>query len=268
MAGPVGGDPYPGRVTLTTSDTRCEPAREDPFIRTLLAAGEQRIWRGDGATVAAQYVGDRRVRRMAGVGAVAAVARLAGEALHELADAGTTVDWVSVRRGAADRLAGGFALVDGDEWDWRCVDRPSEPVPGEDLVGWLPETAGGEIDALLDAGNERSSARPGNGHVRRWAGIRDGRGRLVCCLADTSRSDAYGHLSAITTHPGARGRGYGAAITAWATRTMFGDGADLVTLGMYADNEVARRLYTRLGFTDDHPFTSGHPTEGPVLRRS
>lgn len=66
-----------------------------------------------------------------------------------------------------------------------------------------------------------------------------------------------GHFSAIAIRPDARGQGLGSALTAWATRRLFREGYDLVTLGLYAGNTAARRMYDRLGFTGEHRFTSG-----------
>ncbi len=67
-----------------------------------------------------------------------------------------------------------------------------------------------------------------------------------------------GHLSSIATAPSHRQQGLGAAITGWVTRQMLDvEKCDMVTLGMYADNTAGRALYDRLGFADDHRFTSG-----------
>ena len=46
-------------------------------------------------------------------------------------------------------------------------------------------------------------------------------------------------------------------MTAALTRQLFDEGADIVTLGMYADNASGRALYDALGFRDEHHFTSG-----------
>ena len=64
------------------------------------------------------------------------------------------------------------------------------------------------------------------------------------------------HLASIATHPSARGRGLGALVTAALTRRLLDEGAPVVTLGMYADNDVARRMYLRLGFRCDHRWSS------------
>ena len=76
----------------------------------------------------------------------------------------------------------------------------------------------------------------------RWVGVRDG-GRLVACAADTSAVAGVGHLSSIAVHPDGRGRGLGRAVTAALVRRLFDDGCDLVTLGMYADNDAGRAMY-------------------------
>jgi predicted GNAT family acetyltransferase len=65
------------------------------------------------------------------------------------------------------------------------------------------------------------------------------------------------HLASIATSGERRGRGYGAAVTAWLTRALLREGTGWVTLGMYSDNDVARRIYRRLGYRCDHRFTSG-----------
>lgn len=85
--------------------------------------------------------------------------------------------------------------------------------------------------------------------------IRTAGGRLDACAADTSGAPV-GHLSAIATRPECRGQGLGTAISAWLTRQLLAE-FDLVTLGVYADNPAALRLYDRLGYAADHHFTSG-----------
>ncbi|MDP9436340.1 MAG: GNAT family N-acetyltransferase, partial [Actinomycetota bacterium] len=91
-----------------------------------------------------------------------------------------------------------------------------------------------------------------------WVGVRDrATGGLLAVAADTSGATGVGHLSSIAVHPAARGRRLGTAVTAGLTRRLFDGGADLVTLGMYADNTAGRALYDGLGWRDEHRFTSG-----------
>ncbi len=118
----------------------------------------------------------------------------------------------------------------------------------------------------------------------RWCGVRDGHGgsdgsddvrpwrsegglrtgRLLACAAHTEHAPDVPHLASIATQPDARGHGFGAAVTAWLTRTLLAEGHEVVTLGMYADNDVARRLYHRLGYRSDHAFTSGRLAGPPA----
>jgi len=123
-------------------------------------------------------------------------------------------------------------------------------------VRWLT-SADHEVAALLDSDSPRHSARPGERYVRRWCGIRDAEGALVACAAHVEYVVGVPHLASIVTRRDHRGRGIGTAITAWLTRRLLEEGAAVVTLGMYADNDVARRLYGRLGYRLDHRFTSG-----------
>ena len=52
-----------------------------------------------------------------------------------------------------------------------------------------------------------------------------------------------------------RGEGWGAAVTAHLTRLAVAE-TGACALGMFADNDVARRLYHRLGFTTGMEWTS------------
>jgi GNAT superfamily N-acetyltransferase len=60
--------------------------------------------------------------------------------------------------------------------------------------------------------------------------------------------DGLSYLSSIATLEAARGRGLGRIVTAAATVDGFAAGSDIVHLGVFADNDVAKALYTRLGF--------------------
>lgn len=146
-------------------------------------------------------------------------------------------------------------------WEWMRTYAAPPVQPHEDEVAWLHDSDDEEVAALLDAVSPRHSARPGERHVLRWCGIRaaDTRadGGLVAIGAHVAYQAGVPHLASIAVPPQARGRGYGAAVTAWLTRACLAEGAPVVTLGMYSDNDVARRLYHRLGFSCDHAFVSG-----------
>ena len=147
-----------------------------------------------------------------------------------------------------------WVSLDGTDWDLRWLDAAPPLQDGEEQVEELTDTD--QVSALLAQISPTASALPGDPAVRRWVGIHE-RGSLVACAADTTASSAVGHLSSIAVHPDARGGGLGTVITAALTRRLLAEGCELVTLGMYAHNAPARAMYDRLGFADEHRFTSG-----------
>ena len=79
-------------------------------------------------------------------------------------------------------------------------------------------------------------------------------GILVCvdgepaATARRTTFDGASYLSSIGTRPAFRGRGLGGLVTALAARDSLAAGSRLTYLGVFAENEIARRLYARLGF--------------------
>ncbi|SDU49681.1 GNAT family N-acetyltransferase [Jiangella alkaliphila] len=151
-------------------------------------------------------------------------------------------------------------LGEGDDWDWFWTTSvPTPPRPGEAAVVRLGPGDQNDLVELLHVSSPRTSARADDASVRTWFGVRDeaaGSGRLVACAAEHEESPGVWHLRAIATHPSFRGRGLGADVTAAATRAGLTSGATSVTLGMYADNHVARRMYERLGFRVGQSFAT------------
>ncbi len=225
----------------------------DPFVRRQTRYRFGPAWHDDGSVAFASLDAEERLRHLAAVGDPQRVAELVATAVRELPE----VPRLSLPRGTLPYLPPWWRLEDVTDWDFRSTATAPPELPGEERVDWLGEADAGDLKELLVAANPDSSVWPGEPKVRRWAGIRDAMGRLEACLADTSGTDGTGHLSGITTRPESRGRGLSSAITGWATRRLLEEGCDLVTLGVYADNAAARRVYDRLGFTDDHHFTSG-----------
>lgn len=245
----------------------CSPADllaltgNDPFVRSQSRYRFGSAWHLGGAVAFLSLDADGKARHLASIGAPSEVAELVAAAVRE----GPQAPRLSVPRGALPHLPAWLHVENPTDWDFRSATAPSAPQPGEERVGWLDDVETGEVKELLADANPESSTWPGDAKVRRWAGIRGAGARLDVCLADTSGANGVGHLSAIATRPETRGRGLGGAITAWATRRLFAEGCDIVTLGMYADNTVARRVYDRLGFSDDHPFTSGVLASGATF---
>jgi len=129
--------------------------------------------------------------------------------------------------------------------------------PGEDRVRWLGEPDHADITTLLRTHSGRHDAEPGQDHARRWCGVRDDAGSLVAVAAHTEFWTGVPFLASIATRSAQRGRGLGGSVTAWITRHLLDEGSPRVTLGMYSDNDVARRMYLRLGYQVVHRFTSG-----------
>jgi ribosomal protein S18 acetylase RimI-like enzyme len=145
----------------------------------------------------------------------------------------------------------------GDDWDWMWVDREQlQPAAPDPRVQRLAPSADPEVSGLLSAASPRHSSDPGDDDVVEWFGVRDSQGGLIACAAHTQAVPGVPHLSSIATHPDARGQGLGQALTATMCRQLLDEGAPVVTLGMYADNDVARRMYARIGFVCSHRWSS------------
>ena len=236
--------------------TRLESAAEvlvatghDAFARGSLRRALVRGWVGEGAVAWLGIDAEERTPYLSTLGEPPAVAALVAELLPEL----PPKQRVTLPRGTPAHLPA-WVAVDGTDWDFRWLPAPPPVQPGEELVG--PEDDETAVKALLTAASPKASAQPGDEAVRRWVGIRDG-DALLACAADTSSATGVGHLSSIAVDPAARGRGLGKAVTAALTRQLFGEGCDIVTLGMYADNAAGRAMYDALGYRDEHRFTSG-----------
>lgn len=236
-------------LTVLTSAAEVLLATDhDPFARRTLRTSLVRGWVADGATA---WLGDRHAGQpyLSALGAPPAVGSLIEQLLPEL----STGLRLTVPRGTAAHLPAWVAMERTD-WDFRWLDAPPPPQPGEDRVELLDDPTA--VAALLAAASPTASTQPGDDGVRDWFGVQDDR-RLAACAADTSWHDTGGHLSSIAVRRDARGRGLGSAVTAALTRRLLGAGAELVSLGMYADNVAGRALYDGLGFHDYHRFSSG-----------
>ena len=80
-----------------------------------------------------------------------------------------------------------------------------------------------------------------------FIGLRDESGRLIAMAGQRFRAGGWVEISAVSTHPDARGHGLGAAITQAMTHRIAATGARAF-LHVLDTNPAAHRLYTRLGF--------------------
>jgi GNAT superfamily N-acetyltransferase len=200
------------------------------------------------------------------VGPFGPVAHAVGEplavevALAGAHDAGILngIRWMNLPRDAA--MPPGYALREA--WDYRWLpSRAALVTSGAGLV--RPITDADELNALLDVAYPDSELRPGNPVVTQWYGLYTDR-RLVASAADRTHAspepDAVptGVIGAVAVHPDHRGRGLGAAVTAGVAAVLLAR-HNQVGLGVAQDNDVAARVYDRIGFTGRHPIASVRP---------
>ena len=228
----------------------------DPYLRWQVPPDAVLERWDDPEGVAVLQQGRQGVPVLTVVGTPATAVRLAPAALEAHDVLRTTLP-----RGAVEALdqpapEAAARLHGGADWDWFWTDSAPPPQPGEDAVERLLD-ADDEVRELLAVSSPRHSAVPGTPGIERWVGLREnGSGRLLACAANEPFRPDVPHLASVATHPDVRGRGLGAVVTAAITRGLLDDGFPVVTLGMYADNDVARRLYLRLGYVRAHEFTS------------
>lgn len=154
-----------------------------------------------------------------------------------------------------DAVAARLPLGEGHDWEWMYTVDPPPEVAHEASTVDVAQDAGKQVAALLAVANPQTDARPFARPGQRWVGVREHGGRLVACGAREANMAGYPVLQGISVHPDHRGRGLGLAVTARLTREAI-DHVGVSTLGLYADNDVARRLYRGLGYRLGHRWAS------------
>ncbi len=164
---------------------------------------------------------------------------------------------LSVNSDATAALPAGWCVPEWTGWVAFSIDHVPE-IAGIDRVVPLPlDRWAGEIADLLDVASPRAWGRPGRDSSAWWGIVDPTRRRLESVGAVRTDLRPSAHLSGIATHPAARGRGHGGAVTAALTRAGLAAGLPFVTLDAYADNTAALRMYERLGYALDARFRSG-----------
>lgn len=166
------------------------------------------------------------------------------------------VSSVSLPQHAWELHARYFGMSVGGDWDWMWTTTVPPAFPQEEELVELDDTADlAEITALLEGANPTTHAHPGEGVTDLWLGVRDTAGRIVACAALHRNAAGHPHLSGITVAPELRGRRIGLAMTAALTRRAV-EKEGVCTLGMFSDNDVARRLYHGLGYRTAQKWAS------------
>ena len=144
----------------------------------------------------------------------------------------------------------------GGEWDWMWTTSSPAPVPGEDHVVVLDPSSKQEAEAFLAAHSPRTHGQPFARPHQYWVGVRHpGTGALLATGCSEPCAAGTPILAGIAVDASQRGRGWGAAVTAHLTRRAV-EQTGACALGMFADNDSARRVYERLGFTTGMRWTS------------
>ncbi|GAA3821427.1 GNAT family N-acetyltransferase [Cellulomonas soli] len=176
--------------------------------------------------------------------------------------------WLSVPRGTRTSIGtlDSLRLTHVSEWDWLTTSAEPPRVAAEGAVRRLdPSAEAAAVRDCLRVANPGTTADPAGSDEVAWWGIDAGTGDGV--LAGVVGATARGgpgdavtwHLHGLGVRPGLRGAGVGSALVAAATRAGLEAGAPWVSLGMYADNDGARRVYERLGYRTWAQFTSFGP---------
>ncbi len=148
-------------------------------------------------------------------------------------------------------------------WDWMSTAGIAD-VPGTGSVERLDVTRDlPQILGCLAEANPSTDSDPTSPGEAGWWGVREG-GRLVGVIGAGRRGAAADdgfswHLHGLGVRPSGRRRGIGAALLVAATAEGLAAGAEWVSLGVWAANEQARRIYRRLGFVTDHEGRSYRP---------
>ncbi|WP_137121958.1 GNAT family N-acetyltransferase [Segeticoccus rhizosphaerae] len=163
---------------------------------------------------------------------------------------------VSLPQHAAGLHARYFGTSTGGDWEWMWSTTTPPVFAQEKALVELDDTGDlAEITALLEQGNPTTHAHPGEGVTELWLGVRDDAGALVACAALHRNHAGHPHLSGITVAAHLRGRRLGLAMTAALTRRAV-EREGVCTLGMFSDNDVARRLYHGLGYRTAQSWAS------------
>lgn len=192
----------------------------------------------------------------------------------------------------------GLGLTPATQWDWMSLDSEPIVTPEQERAVArvrVLERTGADLERTLEVlarANPISTADPLGASEVAWFGVAaepeppapDHPSTPDDSAADDSAPDdsaaddstalvgvvgarlAQGagdgfswHLHGLSVLPGLRRAGYGSALTIAAARAGLAAGAEWISLGLYADNDAARRIYTRLGFHLDAAMASYAP---------
>ncbi len=170
---------------------------------------------------------------------------------------GLGIAHISVPREAYAVLQAHLPVTEAGTWEWMWTRAAPLPLAGEASLVRLGPSTKAEVAAVLERNNPRTFGQPFARPAQLWVGARDEDGHLVAVGCSEANGAGIPHLAGITVEAEQRGQGLGAAVTAYLTREALAR-AGVCTLGMYADNTVARRVYHRLGYLTAVTWTTSH----------
>jgi GNAT superfamily N-acetyltransferase len=145
--------------------------------------------------------------------------------------------WTLIRGGLIDQM-----VFSGSHLD------PAPHPAGMRLLTAADVPAMVELATLTEPGPFRDRTH----ELGAFYGITDS-GRLLSMAGQRMRVPGYVEVSAVCTHPDARGRGYARLLMSVVMQIIL-DAGDTPFLHTFADNHAAIRVYHALGFEKRHTF--------------
>lgn len=144
----------------------------------------------------------------------------------------------------------GWTMIrDGAMYQMICLDAELPDPPGLAPGAEIGQLTGTDVPAMVDLAHltEPGPFNDRTPELGTFFGIK-WNGRLVAMAGERLRLPQFVEISAVCTHPDARGRGYGSALTATVARHIRRNGKTPI-LHLFAANQAAYRVYSGLGFT-------------------
>jgi predicted GNAT family acetyltransferase len=154
---------------------------------------------------------------------------------------------------AKDEVIGVIGVIPEDLSGWQVLQvgqtpqlvcESLKPAPRVDAFPLTAEDVP-EMLALVDL-SQPGPFLPRTIEMGRYLGFRQD-GQLVAMAGERMHLRGFCEISAVSTHPDYRGRGYGGALTTMVAEAIL-ERQETPFLHVASGNEAARRLYLKLGF--------------------
>ncbi|MDO5502566.1 MAG: GNAT family N-acetyltransferase [Actinomycetia bacterium] len=163
---------------------------------------------------------------------------------------------VSAPQQHAGLLESLLGLGEGGDWEWMWTDSAPPVDPREAAIVELDDRRDGPtIEAFSRANNPRVWTEIGTGRMHGWLGLMDEAGHLIAVGGAEREATGVPHLAGIVTAVDRRREGLGSVVSAALTRRAVAEHG-VCTLGMFSDNDTARRVYHRLGYRTARAWAS------------